>query len=103
MAQFIESECAFTHEGKTFVAGGSYKTEDCALVYISNTEGVYTSTSWHGQPMGQVKSHILGTERWGRYGYYRMAYVRVLMDGAEWWGRYNCDSGQAVRLRRARG
>jgi hypothetical protein len=57
-------------------------------------------TDWYSKPVGQVLEYRLSSVRYTGSVPWRMAYVRVWMDGAEWWGRYNCDQGQAVRLRR---
>lgn len=101
MSEYIEKDCTIEHNGRTFEAGGSYIVGDVALVYVSKREGEnFRCTDWHGKTLGAVLTHKVGAWRYPPRGIpYRMAYVRVSMNGREWWGRYNCENGQAVRLR----
>jgi len=100
--KFVEKDCVFTHEGKDYESGGAYVLDDKALVYVRL--GDKTVTDWHGNKLGTVLGYRLGDWRYltakGQPCHpYRIAYVRVEMNGREWWGRYNYDGGNLVRLR----
>lgn len=96
---WAETDCRIEHEGKTFSANGSYKVGDRAAVYVNDT--ARHVTTWQGEVVGYVVALIVGEHRWTRWQSYRMAYVKVRLDGDDrvWWGRYNYDNGQLVRLR----
>jgi hypothetical protein len=50
---YIEKDCAFTHEGRTFESGGAVVTPDYIIAYPSKN-GVLTD--WHGEPLGTWKA-----------------------------------------------
>lgn len=99
---FVEKDCSIELGGKTFTEGGAYVLGDRALVYITadNAERRgYRVTDWHGNALGELLEIHIGAKRWSSHGYWRMAYVKVRLDGRTWTGRYNIDNSQCVRLR----
>lgn len=112
MTNFQETDCCIYHEGHTFCAGGAYRTETHALVYVTNKTftldggtGVAV-TDWHGNVIGSYRI----TGQWEQYpprGYrgmpYTMTAIRVTMlDGSKWYGRYSSDRAEACKLKRAK-
>ena len=49
MTTYIETDCTFTHEGRTFEAGGAVVTPDHIIAY-PGANGVLTD--WHGSAIG---------------------------------------------------
>jgi hypothetical protein len=96
----IEKDCTIEHEGRKFTVGGAYIGDNHGLVYLNKREGLWRVTDWHGNVLGTVKSYSKGPVVWGPKGVpYYMAYVRLDLDGREWFGRYAPESGEAVRIR----
>jgi hypothetical protein len=71
-ATFVEADCAFVHEGRSFTSGGAAVTDDYALVYIGDAikregslgsldVGDYHATDWHGNIIG--RAHLVSSWR----------------------------------------
>ena len=101
MADFVEQGCYIEFRGRKFQAGGAYILGDRAMAYVD--EKARKVTDWHGKVIGYIVDHVIGNRRWTKHQTYRMAYVRCRIDGGQWWGRYNFDGGNLVRLRRVKG
>jgi hypothetical protein len=58
MTTYIEEDCTFTHEGRTFEAGGAVVTPDFAIGYVRDLKAI---TNWHGD---QVLGNITAVKSW---------------------------------------
>lgn len=101
--QLLETNCDFTHDGRTFTANGATVTSEIACIYVSQVKGSANIrvTDWHGEVLG------LGTitARWRQYhnaGYYCMEAVKFKIDGITYSGRYSPDYGNFCRARRTK-
>lgn len=52
-ATYLETDCTFTHEGRTFESGGALVTPAYVVAYLAK-DGVLTD--WHGRPLGTYRS-----------------------------------------------
>jgi len=100
---FIEADCTFTHEGRTYEAGGSVVTADYAVAYVTVTNErlgcVVEITDWHGRMLGHgVITAVWHTPR--SYTSSRMMQIRAVIDGVAYTGR-SAGNGMIWRGRRA--
>lgn len=109
MTSFIETDCTFTHEGRTFEAGGAYVTDTHALGYVGKPLGDgmgvdrFGSTSrralndWHGNQIGTC--YI--SKSWPVRSYIgsRMCQIYARINGVNYTGR-GFGEGMSVNLRR---
>ena len=94
---FIEADCVFTHEGRTYEAGGAVVTPARAVGYVKAANErsgcVVEITDWHGRTIG----HGVITAVWRTP---RMMQVRAVIDGVAYTGR-SCGNGMIWSGRRA--
>ena len=50
---YIEKDCVFTFEGKSFESGGAVVANGFAIGYMSNA--MHSITDWHGNHLGYAK------------------------------------------------
>ena len=96
-----ETECTFTHEGKSWTNRGAYVDDNFALVYLQ--ENPRRVTDWRGNVIGKFWV-ISEWYRHNQYGErYTMRAVRIQLDGGNvYHGRYGSDWSQLVRARRVK-
>jgi hypothetical protein len=82
MTHFIEQACDFTHEGKTFSAGGAVVTPDYLIAYPGK-DGVLHD--WHGNAIGRWAS--VSSWRVNSYMGERMHQIEATVDGTRYTGR----------------
>ena len=102
MAAFIEATCVFTHEGRSYEAGGAW-IADCTdgysrgVVYVKPQRDGHSDgavTDWHG--------NFLAVAEYGprfQGPFCRMRCVSFTFDGVRYYGRYCPDWSDAVRVR----
>ena len=106
MANFVETDCKFTHEGRTFEAGGAWLC-DCTdgfkrgVVYakpiIRIAEGCPAHgvvTDWHGN---EIAKAVFGVPYQGNFC--KLRSVSFTVDGVKFTGRYCPDWADAVKVR----
>jgi hypothetical protein len=80
---YIEKDCTFEHEGRTFEAGGAVVTPDRIIAYLGK-DGVLTD--WHGNKIGTYRV----TSTWRTPASYvssTMHQVYATVDGVTYTGR----------------
>lgn len=102
MTDFVEQDCTIQLQGRKFTSGGAWKAGDRALVYVKELKVGADVTDWHGKRLGELIAFHRGARRYTSRSTYRMCYVKVRMDGALWYGRFNDEWAQCVRLRRVK-
>ena len=89
MPNFIERDCTFTHDGRTFKAGGAVITDEVVIGYVGKAgdiDGCRTLTDWHGARIGRVR--LLRSWRTPRsYVSDRMWQAEAVVNGRTYTGR----------------
>ena len=82
MKPWVERDCTFTHEGRTFEAGGAVVT-DAYVVGYPAAGGVLKD--WHGNPIGTWAA----TSSWAVRSYMgsRLYQIRAVVNGVTYTGR----------------
>ena len=85
---YVEQDCTFTHEGRSFTTGGAVVTPDRAIGYLVLGHGEVETTmqTWHGERMG--KAWIVAS--WSTPHSFvssRMYQVEAMIDGVRYTGR----------------
>jgi len=80
---YIEQDCTFTHEGRSFTAGGAVVTADRVIAYCN--DDMTTLTTWHGEHLGD----IIASMWWFAPGWTgtRMYQITARINGKLWTGR----------------
>ena len=103
MKNFVEENCTFTHDGKSFTFSGSYLIDDHGLVYITEKQGKITATDWHGNLISDKVELVSESRRVGPYiGEYKIKYYNVYIDGKKYFGRHNSTWGEALKIRKSK-
>lgn len=98
MTTYIERDCTFTHEGRTFEAGGAVVTPDSIVAYPGR-DGVLTD--WHGAILGTWRA----TSSWRTPHSFvssRMYQIEANVRGVVYTGR-GCGVGMVFRGKRKAG
>ena len=96
--KYIETDCTFTHGGKTFESGGAMVTPDFIVAYLGK-DGVLTD--WHGERLGTYR--IVSTWKTPRsYVSSSMSQVIATVDGVSYTGR-SAGVGMVYKGRRTKG
>lgn len=91
MSTYVETDCTFTHQGRTFSAGGAVVTPDRIVAYLGK-RGVLTD--WHGSELGTwraVASWPMTPDRSGT-SWGRMFQVEASVGGMVYTGRSQGES-----------
>ena len=91
MTTYVEQDCTFTHEGRTFEAGGAVVTPEYAIGYVKSMfiEDEYNHwatgliTDWHGLFLGS----ILYAKVFRAPSMIRMYQVEATINGVKYTGR----------------
>ena len=101
MSTFVEKDCDFTHEGKTFEAGGSYllpctdgKVRGAVYIVKDKMTDEYHASTWHGEHLA-----FLDTMTVYRGNFCRMCRVTFTYDGRKFIGEYCPDWADACKVR----
>ena len=95
--KFIETECKFTHEGKTYESGGAWIAE-CTdgkmrgVVYVNERKGIVTT--WHGEKIAELDTL---TDYQGNFC--KMQRISFTLDGKKFIGDYCPDWAEACKVR----
>ncbi len=85
---YVEQDCTFTHEGRTFESGGAVVTPDYAVGYVKGHEGsiskLGTITDWHGNELGRI---TWCSATWNAGDGVRMHQVEATINGVRYTGR----------------
>lgn len=96
MSTYIETDCTFTHEGRTFESGGAVVSDNEIWAYVGK-DG--TLTNWHGAKLGTCR--VLSSWRTPHSGWSdRMYSFECFVNGVRYVGR-GCGVGMIVRARRS--
>lgn len=79
---YVETDCTFTHEGKTFEAGSAIVTPDCIVAYPGKDGKL---CNWHGDVLGTWRE----TARWRVNSFMgtHMLQIRAVVNGVAYTGR----------------
>jgi hypothetical protein len=94
---YIEENCIFEFEGKSFEAGGAYLTPDYAIGYMSSD--MKEVRTWHGEFMGYAKITSFWRLPLTAWISDKMYQVQATINGIKYTGR-TCGGCMIVRLRR---
>ena len=95
-ANYIEKDCVFKHEGKSFVAGGAIVTPHCLVGYLAK-DGIIQD--WHGKFLGVYA--ITATWKINSYISNVMHQVIASVNGVKYTGR-SCGVGMIFKGKRIR-
>lgn len=79
---YIEKDCTFEVNGKTFEANGACVTGDRIIAYLGYNNDL---TNWHGVKLGTYK--ITSTWKINSYVSTTMHQVEAIVDGVKYTGR----------------
>lgn len=99
MENFVETDCTFSNDGRTYEAGGAMVTPDRVIAYVGKqiggrgfngqlgSEAPYRElTDWHGRPIGTIRlSSSWATPR--SYVASRMYQAYATVNGVTYTGR----------------
>lgn len=79
---YIEKDCIFTHEGKTFSSGGAYVAPNYLIAYPAKDGALH---NWHGKILGSWRA----VSSWLVRSYYgpRMYQIEATVNGITYTGR----------------
>lgn len=96
MEPYIERNCDFTHQGKTFTAGGAVVTDDLLVAY-PGADGKLND--WHGSQIGTYR--VMSTWRAPRsFVSSTMSTIECFVEGVRYVGR-GAGKGMVVRAKRS--
>ena len=96
MTTYIETDCKFEHEGRTFESGGAVVTETHVIGYPKGR----VLQDWHGNAIGTCR--VLSTWRTPRsFMSSTMSSYEVFVDGKRYTGR-SCGDGMILRAKLSR-
>ena len=82
MMEYVEADCVFVHEGRSFEAGGAVVTPDLVLAY-PGAGGVLAD--WHGEKLGTWRAVASWPVR--SYMGSRMYQIEARVNGTTYTGR----------------
>lgn len=96
---FVEQDCTFIHEGKSFTSGGAVVT-DTRLIAYPDTETSGNLKDWHGNVIGTCR--VLSSWRLPLHCWVssRMFSYECFVDGVRYVGR-GCGKGMILRAKRS--
>lgn len=102
MTPIIETNCKFTHEGKTYQANGACLDERGGIVYITMKNGHLIATEWNGR---LISANVHVVSKWKQYSHgvpYQMCAIRFSVSNMTYSGRYSSDWSQACKVKRVK-
>lgn len=92
----IEKDCTFTHEGKSYTAGGAVVNDAICMAYVGK-DGILTD--WHGNPLG---TYVI-VSSWPIHSYIsnEMYAIHATIDGKLYKGR-GCGVGMVFNGKRSK-
>ncbi len=92
---YVEEDCTFHHEGRTFEAGGAVVTDGWLIAY-AGSNGVLND--WHGNPLGTWRT--LSSWRVQSYIGSHMHSIEARVNGVRYVGR-GFGEGMSLRAKRS--
>ncbi len=94
--KYLETDCVFRHQGRSFESGGAYVTDDRIIAYLGK-DGILSD--WHGKPLGTYRT----VSTWPIYSFLSssMSQVEAVVDGIRYTGR-SLGEGMLYRGKRKR-